>query len=451
MKSESRYLYQETENTLLDIISEMEIGDRLPPERELLLNMNVSMITLKRALNNLSDQGILQRFVGRGTFIQQKPDRVDKKVPLLFTWDALSNLNWDKMNPVPDKRIFPGADYYTKLADALRKKIIPDVMFMASQFPDFQEQATFMNLDHGKLNIPPAGSYFDILNQNFSDYSFRFALPLLFSCQLIAVSSHKKYRGLAEELQQCQFDSYLDFADYIQEKFQQPTMFFPEYLQLYLSQSSEFFDPQSGASLFDIEAGRTALIRLKKGFEDGIISNPYTSSIPGEIDLFQSGKRAIVGPIFAFSLRDLSGKFDLILPPFGKDNANIINAIGLTIHSESKQSDLSAKLLTSISSEKSVMKLAREGRGFPADKSLCKQFLKENYPLLDFATFEDEIAGSQLNSFNSEEKLIHHTIIEDAVDFLSGTISLSDAAGNTRQKLAHLVKPKKDYLNFPVV
>ena len=44
MSSESSYIYRETENSLLDQISEMEIGDRLPSERELLLNMNINCI-----------------------------------------------------------------------------------------------------------------------------------------------------------------------------------------------------------------------------------------------------------------------------------------------------------------------------------------------------------------------------------------------------------------------
>ena len=44
-------------------------GDRVPSERELSDHLNVSQITVKRALNELQREGTLQRIQGRGTFI----------------------------------------------------------------------------------------------------------------------------------------------------------------------------------------------------------------------------------------------------------------------------------------------------------------------------------------------------------------------------------------------
>jgi GntR family transcriptional regulator len=44
-------------------------GDRVPSERDLSENLNVSAITVKRALNDLQQEGLIQRIQGRGSFI----------------------------------------------------------------------------------------------------------------------------------------------------------------------------------------------------------------------------------------------------------------------------------------------------------------------------------------------------------------------------------------------
>lgn len=44
-------------------------GDRVPSEHELTQELNVSGITVKRALNELQQEGVIQRLQGRGSFI----------------------------------------------------------------------------------------------------------------------------------------------------------------------------------------------------------------------------------------------------------------------------------------------------------------------------------------------------------------------------------------------
>ncbi|KRK47991.1 UTRA domain-containing protein [Secundilactobacillus kimchicus] len=45
------------------------VGDRIPSERELAVQFNVSRMTLRQAIQTLVDEGILERFVGSGTFV----------------------------------------------------------------------------------------------------------------------------------------------------------------------------------------------------------------------------------------------------------------------------------------------------------------------------------------------------------------------------------------------
>ncbi|MFD2729532.1 GntR family transcriptional regulator [Enterococcus camelliae] len=46
-----------------------KIGDRIPSERELSIQFGVSRMTLRQAIQNLSDEGILERKVGSGTYV----------------------------------------------------------------------------------------------------------------------------------------------------------------------------------------------------------------------------------------------------------------------------------------------------------------------------------------------------------------------------------------------
>ena len=57
---------------------EWRTGDRLPPERELARRYGCSLITIRRALDELAREGRLHRHQGRGTFVQ--PPRLDRDI-----------------------------------------------------------------------------------------------------------------------------------------------------------------------------------------------------------------------------------------------------------------------------------------------------------------------------------------------------------------------------------
>lgn len=49
-----------------------KIGDRLPSERELSIQFNVSRMTLRQAIQTLAEEGILERKIGSGTYVARK-------------------------------------------------------------------------------------------------------------------------------------------------------------------------------------------------------------------------------------------------------------------------------------------------------------------------------------------------------------------------------------------
>ncbi|SDM66268.1 GntR family transcriptional regulator [Fictibacillus solisalsi] len=67
-------LYHQVKDYLEEkiILGEWEPGYQLPTEKELALQFNVSTITIKRAVHDLVNKGILFRQRGKGTFVNKK-------------------------------------------------------------------------------------------------------------------------------------------------------------------------------------------------------------------------------------------------------------------------------------------------------------------------------------------------------------------------------------------
>jgi GntR family transcriptional regulator len=51
---------------------ELQAGERLPPERDLARDLNVSRMTVRQALSSLAGRGLVERGVGRGTFVANR-------------------------------------------------------------------------------------------------------------------------------------------------------------------------------------------------------------------------------------------------------------------------------------------------------------------------------------------------------------------------------------------
>jgi len=60
-------------------------GDRLPPESQLTESYGVSVITIRRAMRDLADEGLVVRERGRGTYVTSPPPRFDVAFLRTFT------------------------------------------------------------------------------------------------------------------------------------------------------------------------------------------------------------------------------------------------------------------------------------------------------------------------------------------------------------------------------
>jgi GntR family transcriptional regulator len=70
-------LYAQAEKVLEDLLvhRRYRVGDRIPPEAELVRSLGVSRATIRTAVGRLADRGLLVRRQGSGTFLAQLPER----------------------------------------------------------------------------------------------------------------------------------------------------------------------------------------------------------------------------------------------------------------------------------------------------------------------------------------------------------------------------------------
>src|SRR5579863_4285354 len=75
-------LYQQLERKLRDAIREKKLapGDALPAERDLADQFEVSRITVRKALDSLVGEGLLNRRQGTGTFVAARVEKSFSKL-----------------------------------------------------------------------------------------------------------------------------------------------------------------------------------------------------------------------------------------------------------------------------------------------------------------------------------------------------------------------------------
>ena len=79
-------LYAQAEKVLEDLLvhRRYRVGDRIPPEVELVKSLGVSRATIRAGVGRLVDRGLLIRRQGSGTYLAQIPERRDQPSPVGF-------------------------------------------------------------------------------------------------------------------------------------------------------------------------------------------------------------------------------------------------------------------------------------------------------------------------------------------------------------------------------
>ena len=109
-------------------------GDKLPTENELSDQYNVSKITIRKAIQNLSDEGYVNKVQGKGTFINFKKDKLYLNKTSGFK-ESLSSLGHASRHDIIQ------ASFLNADEDIAEKLMIPmgtkGVYIEDARFPDF--------------------------------------------------------------------------------------------------------------------------------------------------------------------------------------------------------------------------------------------------------------------------------------------------------------------------
>ena len=81
-------------------------GDKLPTENELSDQYNVSKITIRKAIQNLSDEGYVNKVQGKGTFINFKKDKLYLMIPMGTKVVYIERLVWQDNEPIAIDKIY---------------------------------------------------------------------------------------------------------------------------------------------------------------------------------------------------------------------------------------------------------------------------------------------------------------------------------------------------------
>lgn len=79
-------LYRKVEGDLIARIQQMRVGEMIPPEPELEREFGVSRATVRRAVESLVADGLLEKRQGLGTIVRGRPETQD--VGTVYSWTA---------------------------------------------------------------------------------------------------------------------------------------------------------------------------------------------------------------------------------------------------------------------------------------------------------------------------------------------------------------------------
>lgn len=162
-------LYTKLIDELLEKIATMNNGDKLPSERQLCKDYDVSRTTVRNAIGYLVNSGILYQIQGKGTFIRER-DRENLSNYYSFTEQTKKNGKTPK-SLVVDYAI---RDANNKLKDKMKlkdkEKVIQfDRLRLADNVPMMYEKTT---IPYGRFsqvdkNLLEKKALYDIFRENF--------------------------------------------------------------------------------------------------------------------------------------------------------------------------------------------------------------------------------------------------------------------------------------------
>lgn len=122
----SKPLYRQVEADIKSkIVSKVYVaGEKMPTENELSEQYNVSKITIRKAIQNLSDEGYVKKVQGKGTFITYKKEKMYLNKPRGFKETLSSKGHSSKNDIIQASFLNADGDISEKLSIPLNTKVV---------------------------------------------------------------------------------------------------------------------------------------------------------------------------------------------------------------------------------------------------------------------------------------------------------------------------------------
>jgi GntR family transcriptional regulator len=136
-------LYHQLSQSLLAQITngEFEPGDALPPERELTQAFDVSRITVRRAIDELENEGYVRRVQGKGTFVA--PPRIQRGILKLTSFSE----------DIAALGMRPGSKLLTLRQEPAQTRVARELRLSEGATVWFVERLRFADADVVGLNL----------------------------------------------------------------------------------------------------------------------------------------------------------------------------------------------------------------------------------------------------------------------------------------------------------
>lgn len=159
-------LYSQVENNLRQqiISGELGVGETIPTELELCERYSVSRITVRRAVQNLVDEGLIYRLRGKGSFVSVPKRVIRKGSPNNFGYHAFSDIGGKNHRRVLERSSLEATP---ALANALDIKV-GDTVLMAKRL--VFEDSIPIALDSVYVSERSFPSFLDDLSEDMSLY-----------------------------------------------------------------------------------------------------------------------------------------------------------------------------------------------------------------------------------------------------------------------------------------
>ncbi len=163
-------MYKQLTNIIISQIKEGELspGDRLPSEAELVRKYNISRVTVRAALKNLEEDGILVRSQGKGTFVASPKSCYKADDHIGFTRSCRLAGKHPKTSLLKSEMVYPSDNtkQFLRLGDE-EQVIMTERLHFVDERPISIETNYYPKKLEFILKEDLEGSLFEMLEQKF--------------------------------------------------------------------------------------------------------------------------------------------------------------------------------------------------------------------------------------------------------------------------------------------